>query len=286
MTEQMQQPQQTKEQQRAEWDSAAAGWKRWWNTFEHAAQNVSDRLIELASVGPRLAVVDLATGTGEPAITAARRVGAGGKVVAIDQSPGMLSVARERAARLGLGNLEFRVGDLESLALEEHAFDAGLCRWGLMFVRDLEAAARSIRRALRPGAAFATAVWSTPDRVPMISLGAEAARKLAGLPLRQPDALDPFRLADTSILTRALETAGFSKIRTEEVVVSFEFASADQFTQFRHDVSAPLRALLERCAPDVRERIVRAITEAATPYRRADGSLRIPNISVSVAALA
>ncbi len=286
MTEQIQQPQQTREQQRAEWDSAAAGWKQWWNTFERAAQNVSDRLIDLASVRPQLAVVDLATGIGEPAITAARRVGAGGKIVAIDQSPGMLAVARERAVALGLSNLEFRVGDLESLVLDEHAFDAALCRWGLMFVRDLGAGARGIRSALRPGARFATAVWSTPDKVPMISLGAEATRRLAGMPPRQPDALDPFRLADASILTRALEGAGFSNISTEDVEVSFEFASADEFARFRHDVSAPLRAVLERCTPEVRERIAQATAEATAPYRRADGSLRISNISICVAARA
>jgi enediyne biosynthesis protein CalE5 len=286
MTEKTQPSQQTKAQQRAEWDSAAAGWKRWWNTFEHAAQSVSDRLVELADVRPQMRVLDLATGIGEPAITAARRVGATGKVVAIDQSPGMLAVARERAAGLGLANVEFRVGDIESLSLDEHGFDAAICRWGLMFVPDLGAGASGIRRALKPGGRFATAVWSTPDKVPMISIGAEATRKLAGLPPRQPDALDPFRLADTSILTRALQSAGFADIRTEEVSVTFEFASADQFAQFRHDVSAPLRAMLERCDPETRQRIAQATAEATAPYKRADGSLRISNTSICVAARA
>ena len=88
---------QLKQQQRVDWDAAAAGWKRWWTTFEHAAQHISDRLVELAAVRPGYRVADLATGIGEPAITAARRAGTAGRVVAIDQSPGMLAVARERA---------------------------------------------------------------------------------------------------------------------------------------------------------------------------------------------
>jgi SAM-dependent methyltransferase len=286
MSDQDQSASQLKQQQRIDWDAAAAGWKQWWSTFERAAQHVSDRLVELAAVRPGLRLVDLATGIGEPALTAARRVGTAGRVVAIDQSPGMLAVARERAAALGLGNLEFRVGDIESLEADEHSFDAAICRWGLMFVPDLDSAARGIRRALTPGARFATAVWSAPDKVPMISLGGEAMRSLAGLPPRQPGALDPFRLADVSILTRALEGAGFTEVRSEPLEVIFEFASADEFTRFRAGVSAPLRAVLERCTLEVREQIMRATVEAAAPYRRADGSLRLPNVTICVAARA
>src|ERR1700691_5360730 len=121
---------QLKQQQRIDWNAAAAGWKRWGSAFERAAQHVSDRLVELAAVRPGHRVADLATGIGDPAITPVCSVGAAGRVVAIDQSPGMLAVAGERAASLSLGNLEFRVGDIESLEADEHTFDAALCRWG------------------------------------------------------------------------------------------------------------------------------------------------------------
>jgi SAM-dependent methyltransferase len=286
MNDQYQSASQLKQQQRIDWDAAAAGWKQWWSIFERAAQHVSDRLVELAAVLPSNRVVDLATGIGEPALTAARRVGTAGHVVAIDQSPGMLAVARQRAAALGLGNLEFRVGDIESLEADEHSFDAAICRWGLMFVPNLDSAARGIRRALKPGTRFATAVWSTPDKVPMVSLGGEAMRKLAGLPPRQPGALDPFRLADVSVLIRALEDAGFTEVSSEPLDVTFDFSSADEFTRFRVGVSAPLRTVLERCTSKVREQIMRATVEAAAPYRRANGSLRLPNVTICVAARA
>ncbi|HVB80785.1 MAG TPA: methyltransferase domain-containing protein [Candidatus Binataceae bacterium] len=284
MSEQDRPVSQLKQQQRIDWDAAAAGWKQWWSTFERAAQHVSDRLVELAAVREGHRVADLATGIGEPAITAARRVGTTGRVVAIDQSPGMLAVARERAASLGLGNLECRVGDIESLEADEHSFDAAICRWGLMFVPDLDSAARGIRRALKPGASFSTAVWSTPDKAPMISLGSDAVRRIAGLPPREPGALDPFRLADVSILTRALERAGFGEVRIERLEVVFEFASADEFIRFRAGVNAPMRAMLDRCTPEMREQISRATAEAAVPYRRADGSLRLSNETICVAA--
>ena len=287
MSDQSQPVSQLKQQQRLDWNAAAAGWKQWWRVFERAAQHVSDRLIELADVRAGYRVVDLATGIGEPAISSARRVGAGGRVVAFDHASGMLAVARERAADLGLDNLiEFHVGDIEALEADEHSFDAALCRWGLMFVPDLDSAARGIRRALKPGARFATAVWSTPEKVPMISLAGDAMRALAGLPPRQPGALDPFRLADVSILTRALEAAGFSEVRSEPLEVVFEFASTGEFTRFREGVSAPLRAVLEQVTPEVREKIMRATADAVAPFCRPDGSLRLPNVTICVAARA
>ena len=88
-----------KNEQKRDWDAAAAGWKKWWAVLEHGAQPVSDRLVELAGVGAGARVLDVATGSGEPAVTAARRAAPGGRVIAVDQSPGMLSIARERAGR-------------------------------------------------------------------------------------------------------------------------------------------------------------------------------------------
>ena len=98
-------PAQYKSGQRRDWDNAASGWKRWWPTIETGAQVVSDRLVELAQVEPGHCVLDIATGIGEPAVTAARRVGASGRVTATDQSMDMLDIARERASDLGAAEL-------------------------------------------------------------------------------------------------------------------------------------------------------------------------------------
>src|SRR5579885_2806347 len=133
------------------WDEAAAGWTKWWPTFERAAQVVSDRLIALAGVQPGWRVLDIATGIGEPAVSAARKVGPTGKVLAIDHSTGMLEAARKRAAQLGLTNIEFRHVDAETIALPERDFNAILCRWGLMFIPDLTGALGRMRALLAEG---------------------------------------------------------------------------------------------------------------------------------------
>ena len=275
-----------KEEQKRDWDQVAAGWNKWWPVFEKAAQHVSDRLIELAGVKLGDRVLDIATGIGEPAVTAARRVGQTGRVIASDQSPGMLGIARERAAALGVTNMDFRESDAQSLALSERDFDAVVCRWGFMFMADLNGALEGIRSRMKAGARLATAVWSTPDKVPMITIGAPSVRQLANLPPPVPGTLDPFRLSDTSILEGALSACGFKSIIIERRQVVFEFESAEVFTQFRREVSGPFRALLERQTPDLREQIVSTVVEAARAYAGADGKIRTSNETILFAATA
>src|SRR5690242_18095187 len=93
-----------KQNQRQSWDNVALGWQKWSKVFENGAQTVSDKLIELADIKPNSKVLDIATGIGEPAITAANRIGnsSGGYVLATDLSPQMLSIAKNRAKSLNL----------------------------------------------------------------------------------------------------------------------------------------------------------------------------------------
>ena len=109
--------------QRESWDSVAAGWQKWWKTVEKGAQKVSDKLIELAEIKPAHRVLDIATGIGEPAVSAARRVGDKGRVIATDISPQMLAIGKERAESQGLQDIiEFREGDAELLDLPNSSF--------------------------------------------------------------------------------------------------------------------------------------------------------------------
>ena len=96
---------QYKEAERQKWDNVASGWQKWWSTIERGAVNLSKRLIELAEIKIGSRVLDISTGIGEPAITAASQLGKTGYILATDISPQMLSIAKQRATSLGLENL-------------------------------------------------------------------------------------------------------------------------------------------------------------------------------------
>src|SRR5215213_2274714 len=116
--------------QRKQWNSAAMGWKKWSELIDRAASTISDRLVELAGVEPGSRVLDVAAGYGEPALTAARRAGAEGSVVATDISAEMLAFGRDRAAAAGLRNVEFVQSDASSLDFPRASFNAAVSRWG------------------------------------------------------------------------------------------------------------------------------------------------------------
>ena len=271
-------------EQREFWNRAAPGWNQLWSVLDRAAQHVSDRLVELARIGPGGRVLDIATGSGEPGITAARKVGPGGLVVATDLSPAMLDLARQRAAALRLGNIKFVETGAESLAVEERDFDAVLCRWGLMFVPDLDAAARRIAQLLAAGARLATAVWGPPEKVPLISAGEDAIRELAKMPPLPPNAPHPLRLADPQPLLTALAAAGFNETLVQPVNVRFEFESAQAFVDQRQALSAPFRALLSRQTPEVQQQMLDAIRAAALAYADSSGVVRMDNQTLLLAA--
>jgi enediyne biosynthesis protein CalE5 len=273
-----------KSQQKAAWDDSAEGWKRWWPAFERAAQTVNDRLVELAFVRAGARVLDIATGSGEPALTAARAVGQSGRIVAVDMSPGMLAIARERVDASGLHNVELVESDAESLSLDPRSFDAALCRWGLMFMPDLDGVLRLMHRALKPGGRFATAVWAAADKVPMCGLARDAIRQITGI-APPPNAPDPTKLADTSILERALVAAGFRDVTIERLIVTFEFPSAEGFADFRSQVGGT-RAMLARMPADVSRQVRDAVVTSAGAFAGPDGVVKLSNETICFGARA
>jgi ubiquinone/menaquinone biosynthesis C-methylase UbiE len=275
-------PLQYKALQRHEWGVSAAGWQQHWAIWERAAQHVNVRLIELAHVDAGQRVLDIATGLGEPAFTAARRVGPTGWVVATDVSSQMLALAQEGANRFGLQNMEFRAMDAEEPDLPAHTFQAILCRWGLMFLPHLSTALHKLRRLLVPGGWFAAAAWGPAKRAPAMGLPMGIIRQTLALPLPPAGTLGAFSLADAGLLERTFTQAGFTAVHTEWLTVTFEYASVEEFIQERQATSANTRAMLAAASAPEQEAIWQAVTAAVRPYATGEGGLRMPNDALCV----
>lgn len=276
---------QYKEGQRQGWDSVAGGWQKWWKITETAAERVSRRLIELAEIKRGSTVLDIATGIGEPSITAANQVGNSGHVLAIDISSQMLSIAKQRAISLGLEQvIEFKEGDAETIDLSASTFDAALCRFGLMFLPDLRTGLSNIYRSLVDGGRLAAAVWASPDKVPFIAVALNTVMKETKNPPPPPAGTPgPFSLSDENMLTNSLIKSGFKDITIERMDVSFDFDSAEVYTSFVYETAAPVQAMLANQPQERREEILKAITEAARKYAENDTrSVRLSNEAICV----
>ncbi|HEX8054629.1 MAG TPA: class I SAM-dependent methyltransferase [Thermoleophilaceae bacterium] len=264
--------------QRRSWNSAASGWEKWMSFTEAAAAPVSRRLVELAGVAPGHRVLDVACGYGEPSFTAARAVAPGGHVVATDISAEMLAAGRERAEREGVANVEFVESAAAALDLEPQSFDAAVSRWGLIFEPDGEAVATHLRAFLKPGARFAISSWGSPERVPWIGLPMRTVLGRLHAPPPPPGAPGPLSRPTVEAIGGLLEGGGFEGVAAEEIEIDFEWESPDQFTEFCHDIIAPLRMLIDQHPEDVQRDAWAAVTDAAREVAGGDRPLTMTNV--------
>jgi ubiquinone/menaquinone biosynthesis C-methylase UbiE len=272
-----------KEAQRTDWRIAAPGWRKWYDVLEAGGEIVSRTLVELAGIGPGDTVLDVATGYGEPALTAARVVTPTGRVLATDIATDMLDFGRERVAQAHLNNVEFLEADAEALAFDEGSFDAILCRQGLQFLPDALGTLKRFHIFLKRDGRVAAAVWGPPDTV---QFARPVSVILAALDLPAPPPGRPgiFALADRLALERIVADAGFRDVETGTVTAVYETPSPEDFTQWARDVAPPIANLLNGQPPEVQEQVWRKVTDAWAPLTTADGRVRTKNEAIWVAA--
>jgi len=271
-----------KDGQRQHWDSVASGWEKWWETLERFSRIVTESLIRMAEIASGQKVLDFATGIGEPALSVAKIVGENGKVIAVDVSPEMLSIARERANGLRVTNVEFQESDAENLNFSAGEFDSIVSRWGLMFLPNVDSTLISVYQLLTPEGKFATAVWDKPENIPFFSFAAQTLRGMFDVPSPPPEAPTLSGLSE-GVLEGKMAIAGFRDIQTETKTVNFEFASAGEYTQLMKDIAAPLRIILaNQSSEEVVEYWNTLEENAAKQYSTPNGGVMLPGISISV----
>jgi SAM-dependent methyltransferase len=104
-------------------------------------------------------VLDVCCGTGGSALHAARAVGEAGTVIGVDLSAPLLDLAKEKATKHGLRNVDFRVGDMTHLDFPEASFDAVVIVFGIFFAPDMAAQLEALARLVRPGGVLALTTW-------------------------------------------------------------------------------------------------------------------------------
>jgi ubiquinone/menaquinone biosynthesis C-methylase UbiE len=246
---------QYKNAQREQWNKDGAAWRYWTPFLERWYGDVTRQMLDLARIEPDQHVLDIAAGAGEPAVSAAERVGPGGHVLATDISEGIIELARQVAGERGLKQVETRAMDGEKLDLPDGTFDAVLCRLGLMYVPHPAGALREWRRALKPGGHVAVAVFSSPDRNAWGAVPASIIRRRAQLPPPVPGQPGPFSLGDPGVLEGVFNEAGFTDLEIRAVPVPHRAASAAEYVQVARQAFGGFNAMMGRLPPEERESV-------------------------------
>jgi ubiquinone/menaquinone biosynthesis C-methylase UbiE len=228
-----------------------------------------------AKVFPSLAVragdaaVDAGCGFGDTAMQLARLVGPTGSVLAVDCCDGFLEYGRRDAKAAGVDNITFLEADVQTYPFAP-VHDFCFSRFGTQFFENPVAGLRNMRKSLKPGGIMTMIVWRGINDNPWLGFAKEVV--LQYLPPPGENALTcgpgPFSMADTGVVTKQLEIAGYKDIRFEQIdaqvfvgkdledAVAFQLAigpagevyrEAGTFAEQRHDeIAKALRAELAR----------------------------------------
>jgi SAM-dependent methyltransferase len=229
-------------------------------------RDVTEAFVDYAQPRPGMKVLDLAAGTGEPAISLASRVAPGGQVTALDLSAELLEIASGRARERKLTNLVIQQADAHELPFPDNIFDLVTSRFGVMFFETK--ALHEARRVLKPGARACFIAWGPFEQPFWLSMMGVAHQHAGGE--RTAPGQDPCRYGQPGSLSAALREAGFQQIEEATKTVPWTWPGpAEEVWEQAQAMATPFLPMLKRVPAEKREQVNREVLEALG--RLADG---------------
>jgi len=224
-------------------------------------------LIELSNLQLGLNVLDLASGSGVPALDIASIIGSGGHVTATDQSAGSLELAKAEAKTIGLTNLSFEATSAQSLPFDDETFDLVTCRMGMMFFPEPVEALNEVNRVLKIGGKFVSIVQGSEQRSLWQSSLLEPFRKYISVPVPGPDDIHPLRFAEPGSLQDTFEKAGFAHIQEKYLDVPWPWhGTPEEFWEVRKVGGALYPQLIDKVPQEHRDQLFKEIIESISRY--------------------
>jgi len=232
-----------------------------WGTFAPVAQfttPVAGQLVKFAGISPGEKVLDVGTGTGVVAITAAR---SGAQATGLDLTPALLQQARENSRIAQTENIVWTEGDAEDLPYPDGSFDVVLSQFGHIFAPRPEMAVSEIRRVLRPGGRFAFATWPPEHFVGRFF--AFIGRHSPVPPIGEP----PVLWGNPTVIAERLATR-FDRLFFRRGMMTFPALSMEHYRLFMESSVGPMQKLVEALAasPEKLASIRAEFEELAKPY--------------------
>lgn len=247
------------------WGTAARDWAE---IQEPQHGPLFEAMLNEANVASGTRILDAGCGGGGASVLAAQR---GANVSGLDASASMIEVAKERVPAG-----DFRVGDIQELPFDDHAFDAVIAPNSLQYSQDRVVTLRELKRVTAPDGSIVVGLFSAPDKV-QYSVVMGAVRDT--LPEPSPGK-GPFELSESGVLEDLIQQAGLDVKNSGEVDCPFDYP--DYEILWRVNVSAgPFQAAMKSVGED---KLKEAVRDAVQPYQESDGSIHMENSFMYVTA--
>jgi ubiquinone/menaquinone biosynthesis C-methylase UbiE len=261
--------------------------ERWHRGKTHRANissPVNELMLNLANLHSGDKVLDVAAGTGDQTILAARRVGPTGYVLAIDLSASMLEFANEAVRDAGLTNIETRVMNAENIDLDRDSFDAVICRMGLMVFPNPVKALAEMRRVVKPGKKVVAVVPSTEEKNPCRGIPLSVVRRIRGNLTEVPGLRSLFTQSKPDILEETFRASGFGNVAIHKVPTRSRFSSAADAVRITMDSFPGLRHLMDQLSESERERAWTEIEQQLSRFEDPNGFEALGEVLIGVGA--
>ena len=260
--------------QRTAWAGLSTSWDKWDSIIMDQLAPAGAAIIEGLGIARDQQHLDVASGTGEPGLTIARRAPKG-RIVLTDLVAEMLEIAERRAEAAGIANVETKVCSADDLPFDDATFDSVSVRFGYMFFPDMAKATAEFVRVLRPGGRLGAAVWVDPDDNPWTTIAMQAIGSEVELPPLDPDGPSMYRCAAPGFIGTLYHQAGLHDVEERDVAIELVTESPDQYWEVISDHVSLVSAVLRRVDEAARARI-REIAIAKVSAFAHDGQVRVP----------
>ena len=244
------------------------GWQRVAQKYEAAWSGLTrgfiPKLIKSAGISKGQKVLDVACGPGYVSEAVAHLRA---EPVGIDFSPEMIRLAKQRNP-----NIQFAIGDAQSLEFDPDTFDAVVMNFGLLHLPQPELAFIESLRVLRPGGCYSFTVWAGPDQSPGAKIVDDAIRSHADLQVPLPQGPDYFCYGRASECTAVLNDVGFERgsVRFETVTSNWKIPTATFLFDCERYAGVRTAALLARQSEEVLNKISKQIADGVKTYAKGD----------------
>jgi ubiquinone/menaquinone biosynthesis C-methylase UbiE len=256
----------TKNFQIDKWNKGAKGYNKWHDFLEDEFSKVSIRITELIrkSSNP---ILDIATGYGEPAITIAKLLPCS-KVFAIDKSPQMLTIAKEKSKIYELNNIEFIEADITETHLHKNCYGSIVSRWGIMLFPNLDFILKKVYKSLVKGGKFVAVVWGQKEKVPLLNipqtvLGSYDLERFGVKTCCESNG--PFSLSNIDKLKEQFSKIGFINLYVEKIILTIKINSLEQYIEGVKELD--INPLLSNIDYNTKESIIKNLKEKVSKYK-------------------